>query len=212
MTNRDLLIKQKKLLDTFLEHHTITKTQYDKSLGDLILKMGVKDVPLEIERKYLIEYPEINRIRCMEGTQEVEITQYYFDTEEEKKLRLRTWKENGRVKYILTRKTHITDMTRIEEESEISREEYENLIERAKSFGEDANMRSIAKTRFRFPYGGKTVEVDIYPFWSDQAIAEVELENEAEEVSLPPELKVIREVTEDKYYTNYNLAEIYSQQ
>ena len=40
--NRALFFKQKELLDTFLEHHAITKEQYDKSLGDLIIKMGTE--------------------------------------------------------------------------------------------------------------------------------------------------------------------------
>ena len=33
---------QKKTLDTLLEHHAISKTQYDKSLGDLTVKMGME--------------------------------------------------------------------------------------------------------------------------------------------------------------------------
>ena len=37
-----LLDAQKQLLDIYLEHGAISRTQYDKSLGDLILKMGVK--------------------------------------------------------------------------------------------------------------------------------------------------------------------------
>ncbi len=39
---RDLYLRQKELLDTFLEHGAISRAQYDKSLGDLIMKMGVK--------------------------------------------------------------------------------------------------------------------------------------------------------------------------
>ena len=38
---RDLFLRQKQLLDTFLEHGAISQAQYDKSLGDLILKMGI---------------------------------------------------------------------------------------------------------------------------------------------------------------------------
>lgn len=38
-TKIDLYLKQKELLETFLEHGTISKAQYDKSLGDLTLKM-----------------------------------------------------------------------------------------------------------------------------------------------------------------------------
>ena len=32
---------QKETLDTLLEHHAISKAQYDKSLGDLTIKMGI---------------------------------------------------------------------------------------------------------------------------------------------------------------------------
>ena len=37
---RQLYLRQKKLLDTFLEHRAISQAQYDKSLGDLTEKMG----------------------------------------------------------------------------------------------------------------------------------------------------------------------------
>ena len=37
---KELDLEQKYTLDTFLEHHAITKAQYDKSLGDLTAKMG----------------------------------------------------------------------------------------------------------------------------------------------------------------------------
>jgi len=41
--NRELYLHQKQLLDTFLEHGAISRAQYDKSLGDLTEKMGMKD-------------------------------------------------------------------------------------------------------------------------------------------------------------------------
>lgn len=34
-------LKQKELLDTFLEHHAISEEQYKKSFLDLTLKMGM---------------------------------------------------------------------------------------------------------------------------------------------------------------------------
>ena len=39
---RDLFLRQKQLLDTFLEHGAISRAQYDKSLGDLTVKMGMQ--------------------------------------------------------------------------------------------------------------------------------------------------------------------------
>ena len=41
---KQLYIKQKLLLDLFLEKNAISKAQYDKSLGDLTEKMGMEDV------------------------------------------------------------------------------------------------------------------------------------------------------------------------
>lgn len=39
-----LFLQQKKTLDTFLGTGAITRAQYDKSLGDLIEKMGMQGV------------------------------------------------------------------------------------------------------------------------------------------------------------------------
>lgn len=41
---KQLFLKQKKTLDLFLERNAISKAQYDKSLGDLIEKMGMQGV------------------------------------------------------------------------------------------------------------------------------------------------------------------------
>jgi len=40
--NRELFLHQKKTLDTFLEHGAISQAQHDKSLHDLIEKMGME--------------------------------------------------------------------------------------------------------------------------------------------------------------------------
>ena len=159
--------------------------------------------PLEIERKYLIEYPDIGWLEAFPGMEKAEITQVYFDTEEDRKLRVREWRGKDRTVYYLTRKKKITDMVRIEEEREISEKEFLEMP------GKGSGARRISKTRYCLPYEGHTIEVDIFPFWDDRAIAEVELENEDEAAALPWELHVIREVTSEKEYTNYSLAGIY---
>ena len=40
----DLFLRQKRTLDLFLERNAISKAQYDKSLGNLIEKMGMERV------------------------------------------------------------------------------------------------------------------------------------------------------------------------
>lgn len=41
---KQLFLNQKRTLDLFLERNAISKAQYDKSLGDLIDKMGMQGV------------------------------------------------------------------------------------------------------------------------------------------------------------------------
>ena len=41
---KQLFLKQKNTLDLFLDRNAISKEQYDKSLGDLIDKMGMQGV------------------------------------------------------------------------------------------------------------------------------------------------------------------------
>jgi hypothetical protein len=41
---KQLFLDQKQTLDLFLERRAISQAQYDKSLGDLIEKMGMQDV------------------------------------------------------------------------------------------------------------------------------------------------------------------------
>ena len=41
---KQLFLKQKNTFDLFLERKAISKAQYDKSLGDLIDKMGMQGV------------------------------------------------------------------------------------------------------------------------------------------------------------------------
>ncbi len=39
----DLFLRQKETLELFLERNAISKEQFDKSYGDLVEKMGMKD-------------------------------------------------------------------------------------------------------------------------------------------------------------------------
>ena len=44
---RDLFLRQKQLLDTFLEHGAISRAQYEKSLRDLTVKMGIDSLLMD---------------------------------------------------------------------------------------------------------------------------------------------------------------------
>lgn len=155
----------------------------------------------EIERKFLIEYPDIESLENYPGSTKSEIAQTYLKTDDCMTARVRKRTTDGVTKYIFTEKKRMTDLKCIENEHEIDREEYKNLLHLA-----DPERQTIYKTRYCLPYAGRVTEVDIYPFWSDRAIAEVEMESENEEVRLPEFIKVIRDVTAEKAYKNASLA------
>ncbi len=152
----------------------------------------------EIERKFLIEYPDLN---ILENYPKSDIAQTYLKTNDGMTSRVRKRTSDGVTKYIFTEKKSVTDLKCIENERELSEEEYLELLKLA-----DPERRTVYKTRYCVPFGGRVVEVDIYPFWGDRAIAEVEMESENEEVRLPEFIKVIRDVTADKQYKNAAIA------
>ena len=45
---KELFLKQKETLDTFLKTGAISQMQYDKSYGDLVKKMGMENLAEEI--------------------------------------------------------------------------------------------------------------------------------------------------------------------
>ena len=155
----------------------------------------------EIERKYLIEYPDIGILENYPDSSKSEIAQTYLKTDDGMTSRVRKRTTGGVTKYIFTEKKRITDVKCIENEREIGRGEYEELLGLA-----DPERNTVYKTRYCLPYVGRVVEIDIYPFWSDRAIAEVEMESENEEVRLPDFIKVIRDVTSEKAYKNASIA------
>ena len=160
-----------------------------------------KALPLEIERKFLIEMPDPAFLRGLLGCRELSIEQTYLKKDSDYRARVRRTVCDGAAVCTHTAKKAIGRATRIELEHVISGEEYEvYLLQR------DPERHTVEKTRFAFPFGSHTVEIDIFPFWTKQAILEIELADENEDVPLPPFVRLIREVTEDPAFTNASLA------
>lgn len=169
-------------------------------------KMTVDEVNYEIERKFLIEYPEMCVLEGDPSCSRIEILQTYLGTNNGKNVRVRQWIENGECTYIKTEKKKITNIRRIENESVITKKEYLSLIEGAEK------KHSLEKVRYRFTYDGQCFEVDVYPFWDDVAVLEIELESEDTEIRFPDTVRIIKEVTEDSSYTNVALAKKYGRE
>ena len=161
---------------------------------------------IETERKFLIDLPDTAELENIDGCRKLQIVQTYLIDEAGTgaERRVRKVVENGKTRYIFTRKEHITKMSRIEDEREISADEYEKLYAEAKS--------ELSKIRYAFPFGGKIVEIDVYPYeiggdaLVGRAVLEVELQSENEAIELPDYINVIRELTGTGEYSNKKLA------
>ena len=72
----------------------------------------------------------------------------------------------------------------------------------------DTSRKQIRKTRYCLTSKNQYFEIDVYPFWTDKAIAEIELSDENAEIIFPKQIKVIKEVTDDDSYKNASLAKL----
>ena len=147
--------------------------------------------------------PDISRLSEFDGVRIKHIEQTYLVRENGKKARVRRIVENSEVSFIKTVKQRISALSCFEDEREITREEYESELKNA-----DADKSVLFKTRYCIPYENHVIEIDVYPFWSDRALLEVELSSESEEFSIPEFVKIIKEVSEDSRYKNTNIAKI----
>ncbi len=154
----------------------------------------------EIERKFLIEYPDMANFEQM-GAVRLDMVQTYLKSEEGTTSRVRMIKSQDKVCYVYTYKKRISMIKCIEEEKDISKDEYERLLQEA-----DKSLRPIEKVRYKLPFGEHVYEIDIYPFWKNKAVMEVEIDSEEEEFQIPPMVKIIKEVTQDVRYKNFSLA------
>jgi CYTH domain-containing protein len=155
---------------------------------------------LEIEKKFIIRYPDTKYLESLDDCFYSDIEQIYL-AGEGKSERIRKRGLDGDFKYYHTVKYHLTDMTRVEEERLITKEEYDALKQKA-----DPKLNVIYKKRYVFPYKNHVIEIDVFPFWKSQAYLEVELGSETEDFDIPPFIDVVCDVTLDKKYTNHSLA------
>ena len=159
--------------------------------------------PFEIERKFLIEYPDVKWLDSLPNCQRIEIIQTYLKSDNDEEVRVRQRGYDGHYIYFQTIKRKVSESKRVEIERRLSEREYVRLLMDA-----DTTRRQIRKDRYCLTYENQYFEIDVYPFWKDKAIAEIELSEENAEIKFPEQIKVLKEVTDDESYKNASLAKI----
>lgn len=177
-------------------------TNFDNKMKKLLKEISHflgEPEPYEIERKFLIKYPNISWLE--KNCKKLEIIQTYLISNDNEEIRVRQRGDNGNYIYTQTIKKNISNIKRIEIEKRLSKDEYLELLMNA-----DTSKHPIRKTRYCLIHKNQYFEIDIYPFWNDKAIIEIELNSENQGFEIPKQLEVIKEVTNDKKYKNSELA------
>lgn len=181
-------------------------TDFEDKLKRLIAEISSflgEPEPYEIERKFLIEYPDVSALEKLPNCQRVEIIQTYLTAPDGEESRVRQRGIDGNYIYFQTTKKKVTELKRVEVERRLSKDEYLRLLMEA-----DPACRPIRKTRYCLTFDNQYFEIDVYPFWKDKAILEIELADESAEIRFPVQVNVIKEVTDDDSYKNASLARI----
>lgn len=165
---------------------------------------------LEIERKFLVHFPTSwsDLAELFDNLVDVRrITQTYLKPEgNEPSARVRKTIEgltgDTSTVYHYNQKEFVEEGVHKETEHEISRRKYESYLEDAL-----ADKVPVDKTRFVFKYNDQLFELDVFKGkLRGLAILELELKDKEQKVELPPFLRLIREVTDDKKFNNFSLA------
>lgn len=155
--------------------------------------------PIVKERKYIVELTG----ELPEDSIESTITQTYLKGEPNVEIRLRKRSWEHKLVYVHTTKKKTSENEELVTERQINQSLYEIMLGLS-----DHQRQTIHKRRNSFIWKGQYFEVDTY---LDQQQGLVILETkdiaENEPVKFPPFLNVIKDITDDEEYYNYNLAE-----
>jgi CYTH domain-containing protein/predicted ATPase len=208
-TPKEACEKDKNTLNSWIGHPHLrvfdNSTDFNGKINRVVEEIFAllgEPIPAEVERKFLIKRPSQKEIESLGYISKTNIVQTYLNRKEEnieRRIRQRGSKEEGYTFYY-TEKLDVSEGKRLEKEEKISPNLYINYLAEA-----DTNLHQISKTRYCFIFNNRYFEMDIYPFSDEYAILEIELNDINDKIAFP-NLSIIKEVTNDKSYRNYDLA------
>lgn len=180
-----------------INNHEDFDTKMKRVIKEISNVLGLPQ-PIEEERKYIVELTG----KLPDDTIESEITQTYLvaDPGCEVRLRRRNW--HGKIVNVHTTKKKLPSREELVTQRQVNNSLYESLLQQA-----DPYRDTIRKTRHSFIWKGQYFELDTY---HNRLNGLVILETKGiamnEDVKFPPFIKVVKDITGDKQYYNYNMA------
>lgn len=162
-------------------------------------------VPLEIERRFLVPL-SVNPAMFPVHVVQVPIEQEYLqkiEPEVTRRARARRYgmrPEDG-VLYIYTEKRYMGSGVSAETERIVSAREYYDLLAQR-----DPESNPIRKTRHAFVWKDQYFQLDVLSEPFPIILLEVELTKDRTNLMLPPFLDVVKEITDDRRFSNASIA------
>lgn len=151
--------------------------------------------------KYLIALPTLKTLEQTYHAASIDMMQTYLTRANPNIVRRIRQQRNGNEYLYFYTEKRITESGQWETEKPISEKEYIQYLMEG-----DTSLHTVHKTKYRFVHDGLRFEIDVYPFSQDRAIMRAALPQDAPTLLAPPELVVLREVTNDPAYKNRQLA------
>lgn len=159
-----------------------------------------ESVPEVNKHKYLIAMPDTEALCSKYNAVPLEMMQTYLtQTDPNVERRIRQQLSGSIYLYFYTERRRGEDGQKWVTERPISEKEYIALLMQC-----DLSLHPVRKTKYRMTYADKRLELDIYPFSQEHAIL---FTYGNDELELPPEITVLREVSGMEDYKNRALAQ-----
>ncbi len=179
-----------------IDNSTNFENKIKRLVDEISLFLGEKTYINE-EKRYLIEYPNIDFLQNLKSCKKVDVIQTYLKSNNKEEVSIEQRGVDGN--YIYS-KIQNNKFENVKEEKRITKEEYLKLLMDA-----DINFRQIRKTRYCLMNDKCYCNIDIYPFWKEKAIMEFQMKKD-KEILIPSYVNVLKEVSDDERYDSYSIA------
>ena len=173
----------------------------NRAMREIYRVLG-QPAPQMNKHKYLIEMPDVPAVAAKYRANALDMMQtYLLPTSPNVERRVRLQRNGTDYLYFYTEKHTMDDGSNWVTVRPISEKQYVGLLMES-----DFQMHSVRKIKYRFIHQGHRMEMDVYPFSDTRAV--LFAFTDGDPATLPPEIKVIREVTGDPAYKNRRLAQV----
>ena len=177
------------------------RKDFEQKIQRVIYEISsVLGLPQEIveERKYIVELTGAMPTDCIES----HIQQTYLTAEPGCEVRLRRRTSGANTLNIHTTRRRVSQTEELVTERQVTNALYESLLQQA-----DPYRHTVSKRRRSFIHQGQFFELDTYE-GSLEGLVILETKGIAshDDLRLPPFLRIVRDITGDTDYYNYNLA------